>query len=122
MITETREIYKCDHCKKVYQIKSACEKHELRCKKNPDNLKICHGCNFLEKKEVHVNSMYLYGTDHFEKKQMFYCKKVNTYLFPLSIEVTNSQHLQEDIDDGEIPNEPMKKECDHFDNGWNFKN
>ena len=24
--------YKCEHCRKLYQIKSACERHEIRCK------------------------------------------------------------------------------------------
>lgn len=115
MITETREVYKCEHCRKLYQIKSACERHEPKCPKNPDNFKICHGCEFLEKIEVEVNFQDHNGSDHFVKKKLLHCNKLNKFVYPLSVQNGwNGGYLQEDIGDGEIPNEPMPKECDSF--------
>jgi hypothetical protein len=115
MITETKEVYKCEHCRKLYQIKSACISHEPKCKKNPDNFKICHGCEFLEKKEVEVNFQDHNGYDHFRKKKLLHCNKLNKYVFPLSIENSGyGGYLQEDIGDGDIENEPMPKKCESF--------
>ena len=51
MITEVKEIYKCEYCRKIYQVKRFAEAHEVVCKKNPDNNRACFGCEFLEKKE-----------------------------------------------------------------------
>lgn len=115
MKTEIREVYKCDHCKKMYQIKNACISHEPKCKKNPVNYKICHGCDFLEKKEVEVNFQDFNGYDHFLNKKLLYCNKLNKYVYPLSIENSfNGGYLQEDIGDGEVENEPMPSECKSF--------
>lgn len=54
MIIQTKEIYKCEYCRKIYQIKRFAESHEKMCKKNPENNRACFGCNFLQKKEVEV--------------------------------------------------------------------
>lgn len=52
MITQTKEIYKCEHCRKLYQIKRFTELHEKMCNKNPENQRACFTCKFLEKKET----------------------------------------------------------------------
>jgi len=37
MESKTKQVYYCDHCKKHGLVRSAMERHELICKKNPDN-------------------------------------------------------------------------------------
>ena len=49
MKTETKEIYKCEHCNKLYQLKNWCLVHEKACSKNPDNDRACFGCQYLTK-------------------------------------------------------------------------
>jgi len=55
----TKEIYKCDHCNKCYQIKSACERHETLCNKNPNNHRPCFECNKLTKKNIKFLSVMI---------------------------------------------------------------
>lgn len=117
MITETREIYKCEHCRKMYQVKSACIRHELRCDKNPETHRACYGCNFLKEERVDVNfiAMQPYGEDEYtEEKKILFCSKLNVYKYPPKIEHSlRGAYLQEDIGDGEVANEPMPKDCPH---------
>jgi hypothetical protein len=109
MITETREIYKCEHCRKVYQIKRFAIEHEPKCKKNPANKQKClEGCQYLDKKEV----TYLwdaYDGQHESKKEILFCSKLNQGVYPYWV----SGLLQDDIED-EIPNEVMPKKCHYF--------
>jgi len=111
MIIETREIYKCDHCRKVYQIKSACIKHEHKCKKNKANhIRCFDGCIYLVKKETEVTHFDYNGHDHQEKKSLLYCESKKIFLYPYWF---NNPVLQEDIKD-EVDNVQMPKECDKF--------
>lgn len=76
---------------------------------------MCHGCDFLNKVEVEVNFQDHNGHDKFEKKKILHCSKLKKYVYPLSVENGYmGGYYQEDIGDGEIPNEPMPKECDSF--------
>jgi len=52
MKTEYKEIYKCDYCNKLYQIKSYAIKHEKICQKNPINYRPCLSCEYLIKKTI----------------------------------------------------------------------
>jgi hypothetical protein len=49
MTQEELTIYRCGHCRKMYQMKYACERHERRCWKNPANQYACFDCVFLNK-------------------------------------------------------------------------
>lgn len=87
MITETREIYKCEYCRKVYQIKRFAEWHEQACKKNPENKRACFGCNFLVKKEITLyadNPMT--GGDIEYKRELLFCNKKQVYVHPPIVE------------------------------------
>jgi hypothetical protein len=44
---KTITAYKCSYCKKVYQIKVLCEKHEPICYSNPIT-RSCAGCAYLK--------------------------------------------------------------------------
>lgn len=110
MKIETREIYRCDHCKKIYLRKKACIDHEPKCKKNPINFQKClDGCSHLCKKTI----TYYYDAYNGEcegEKELLYCSAKKEFVYPFW--VGNPLH-PEDMED-EIPNEVMPSECDHF--------
>ena len=110
MKTETKEIYKCDYCNKLYQIKKYAINHEPRCKKNPANKQRClEGCTWLIEKEV----KYLWENTYVSeviKKDILFCEKKNKYVYPFWV---NNPILQEDII-GEIANDIMPSECKSF--------
>ncbi len=108
MKTETREIYRCEYCKKVYLIKKACEIHETRCTKNPENFRACFGCYNTIKKEVTIYYDH-YDGEHEYQRELLYCKAKDIFIYPPIIE-----HKGNAIDLGDKINEPMPKECDKF--------
>lgn len=108
MIIETKEIYKCEHCNKLYQRKWLCEKHELICTKNPENKRACFGCNNLKK----VDQAIFFDTWNGEgssRVKICFCKKLNQFVYPPKVEIKNNM-----IDLGDVSNEPMPKECSSF--------
>ncbi len=113
MITETREIYKCEHCRKLYQRKNACEKHEKGCGHNPDNWRACHECLELGKRNVEIYQADPNGTDTANRRvNILHCRKRCVYIYPPQVEAKKNWFDQEDINDGNTPNEPMPKECE----------
>lgn len=58
MITSIIECYKCEYCRKFYQIKRFAENHEKSCKKNPANDRACFGCKYLNKKDIEYDSSH----------------------------------------------------------------
>jgi len=112
MKTEIKEIYKCDHCNKLYQIKSFAIKHEERCSKNPENFRACFGCEHLGKKDAKVHTGY---DDYFscepiyEFKTLLFCSKKNTFLYPPISE--HKGNVYSEFDDDSQQNNPMPKEC-----------
>jgi hypothetical protein len=107
MKTETKEVYKCDFCKKMYQRKNACANHEVSCSKNPENNRACFGCPHLVKKTTQI---YIDGYDGFETEQdieLLFCEAKDIFLYPPKVEIKkNSYDLGDDL------NEPMPKECE----------
>lgn len=122
MKTEIREIYKCDFCKKVYQIKRFAIYHESICGKNPNNHRPCHSCTHLIKKEVLIYSgmdNYNDGEPWNQKKDFLFCNKKQIFLYTPKSEVKgNFKHIDEHGNNFE--NHPMPKICDDFTNGWDF--
>jgi len=105
MIIETKEIYKCKHCRKLYQRKYACEKHENKCNRNPINASKClEGCMNLTKLEVeYIDQIYINGfiDDITKTKNILYCIEKKEGVCPRWVEPL-------DID---VPNNVMPKEC-----------
>ena len=110
MKSQIKEIYKCDHCNKLYQIKNRCAYHELICYKNPANNRACFGCNHLIKKSETIYYDTVYGESE-RKVDLLYCTKLNHYLYPPKIE-----HKGKWYDTSDIENKAMPKECEHFSN------
>ena len=109
-------VYHCDHCKKKMFRKHAMEKHEKWCASNPDNNKACSGCCFLQETTIEVD----YGDNYFnepvlKKVKAFRCTKLDKLLYPLKVEARGlDKKFPETFDE----QEPMPKECEHFDLIW----
>jgi len=108
MKTETREIYKCDHCRKLYQIKKACEAHELGCKKRPDYIRPCHNCAVLKKKDEVIFAGYgdEYGNEVEIVVNVLFCKVKDCFIYPPSVACKGNA-----FEMGEKLNIEMPKEC-----------
>ena len=106
MITETREVYKCEHCRKMYQKKHFCEKHEPRCNENPVNDRPCFSCKHLEKVETLAIGFHYDGSDYEYKANVLRCSLKDTCLIP-PIANHRGNHLDL-IED----NEDMPLTCD----------
>ncbi len=115
MKTEVKEIYKCDHCNKLYQRKNACIDHEKVCVRNPKNDRACFSCNHMVKKEMtHVVDTYIGEQE--EDVSVCYCPKLKKALYPPKVEHKgNAFECLSHADYGEVPNEPMPVECDKRD-------
>jgi hypothetical protein len=83
-VKENVTIYECDFCKKNYRVKTACEKHENFCYKNPTNTPKCSGCNHLEEyqKEIWYDT---FGGERMMKRKAFRCKAQGIGLYPLKV-------------------------------------
>lgn len=103
-------LYKCDFCGKEYKRKHACITHEERCGSNPKNDRACFNCDNIHKTKVSIYFENGYG-EWEEDREILYCDEVKTFLYPPSVERKGNSFLQEDINDGEIENNPMPKEC-----------
>lgn len=107
MKVETKEIYKCDFCRKLYQVKTACENHEVSCSENPDNERACFGCEFLTKKENTIYEDSPMGGEYKFTRQLLYCNKKEIFVYPPKVE-----HKGNAIDLGDETNEPMPRQCE----------
>lgn len=112
MKVETREIYKCEYCNKLYQIKRFAEAHETSCHRNPNNYRKClDNCQNLIKKTATYHFDTYCGEDS-RKVELFYCTKKESFLYPPKVE-----HGKKWFDLGDELNEPMPKECKVYDDG-----
>jgi len=112
MKVETKEIYKCEHCRKLYQIKNACIKHEIECRKNPDNFRACFGCIHMDKKDVGIFSDTFQGEIE-TKRMVLYCKKLESFMYPPKIERSKEWYETDPIE-----NNPMPRTCEHRDDDY----
>jgi len=87
MKIEIREIYKCEYCRKVYQIKPHCLKHELSCKKRPDYLRPCHNCKILKKVKETIWAGYgdECGNECERVVEVLFCEKLDSFIHPPSV-------------------------------------
>jgi hypothetical protein len=111
MKTETKEIYKCDHCNKLYQRKLVCQKHELSCKKSPDYLRPCHSCKILKKQRETIWAGYgdIYGNELERVVEVLFCEKLDCFIHPPSVAAKGNA-----FDMGGKENIEMPKECEFY--------
>jgi len=118
MKTETREVYKCDYCNKMYQRKHSAIYHESICGKNPANHRPCHMCVHICKKETFIYS----GSDNYynsepinAKVEFLFCNAKQIFLYTPKNEARgNYKHIDENGNNFE--NNPMPKTCADFSN------
>jgi len=106
MKIETREVYKCEFCNKLYQIKGYCEKHEVVCTHNPNNQRDCFNCGYIEKRK---HTIY-FDTGYGESKrvvEILYCDKIKSFLYPPKVE-----HKGNAYELGDELNDPMPMNCE----------
>jgi len=108
MKVKIQTTYNCDYCNKLYLRKGAAETHEIRCKKNPENLRPCFGCVHLKMVTENLNQgLNYYGVSEREVN-ILRCTKREHYLHtPLNEHKGNAYDMG-----GE--NLPMPKSCDDF--------
>lgn len=117
IIKENITVYICQHCKKRYFKKHACEKHETLCYSNPENFRACTGCEHLQEIDAE------YWMDTFDggravKTKGFRCTKLEKELYPFKVE---RKGLVEKYPESFEGVEPMPKRCDlhsDFTNPW----
>lgn len=109
MIIQTKKIYKCEHCKKLYQRRHACEKHEKHCWQNPENDRACLNCVHLRKERVTIEEGH---PDHpYEVNfDAFYCGIIASFVYTPKTEVKGNAFDEELLGEANIP---MLKECEH---------
>lgn len=109
MKIETKEIYKCDFCKKLYQVKRFAEQHERVCFSNPQNLRPCNNCEHLVKKSTTITTNYNYdGSEQNRNLNLFYCNSKKSFLYTPKNEIKNNQFELEES------NIPMPKICEIY--------
>ena len=107
MKSETIEVFRCDHCRKIYQRKALAIQHEKLCKKNPINQRICFGCPMLTKKETFVYYDHPNGSESKRRVELLYCEYKETFLY------TPQNHIKQNFFElGDEENNPMPTECD----------
>ncbi len=109
MKIETKEIYKCEFCNKLYQLKHFAAKHEQLCTKNPENKRACFGCSHLEKKQTTIYHDSPLGGENEQQVHILFCNKKQIYLYPPRVQVKQNMY-----DLGNDSNEPMPKVCSDF--------
>lgn len=103
MIIKHTTTYRCEHCRRLFEQRAAAERHEDRCKKNPDNFRKCFSCVYLSLTQatsiedgIGVNT--------------FFCRKNAVYLHT---PINKKKGRIYDIEEGESVCMPV--ECDDFD-------
>lgn len=124
---ENVTIYKCDFCSKELKRKYAMEKHEKQCNCNPVNLRPClNNCHHLERKPVVLGigrEDYFSGEEITKEYNGFFCSLKNEYLVHPKAEHKNEFIKSEptyDINDFEIFQKSMPKNCSEYENKFNF--
>jgi len=101
-------IYKCEHCRKIYQRERFAKLHPAKCRKNPCNISACSsGCKYLTstKEDVLVSNMH---GERYEELRLLRCSKQHIYIKPIwsTGEIANLCEPVETM--------PKKGECEYF--------
>lgn len=114
MKTKVRTVHQCDHCNRKMFVKSAMEKHEKWCSKNPANFTACSGCVFLKETTIEYTAFYHnpYGETEVEKTaKSFKCEKLDKVLYPRIVQRKRLNTKYPETFEGQ---EPMPVNCEHM--------
>ena len=116
-------VYYCDYCNKHGLSASSMTVHERKCMSNPENIRACLNCIFLEEVEIPYTREYGNGVDdtNYEDKVAtgFKCLKLNKYIYHVRAEVKDLHKKWPETFKGQ---EPMPKECEHTYNTFDYWN
>jgi hypothetical protein len=119
-VTENVTVYKCGHCKKKLFIKGAMLRHETNCSYNPANFAKCSGCRHLSEIKIPytVNGYNgYYETEQDREAKGFFCTKLSKKLYPFKVVKKGLLgKYPETFEDQEL----MPKECDSYDDSFDF--
>ena len=118
-IKENVTVYQCEHCKRKMFVKSAMERHEKYCEKNPDNFKACSVCKYIKSARIE----YYTENDEARVANGFKCTKLNRILYPTKAERKGLPEKYPETFEGQYP---MPNECEHFedlygDEWWDYE-
>lgn len=105
---ENVTLYKCDFCKKTLQVRSAMERHEKGCGRNPANFSGCYvGCK-------HLKIIKEYCSDPTSERDVIkvpYCEKLKQKMYSCGAERRGllTKYPEDFIDSVRMP-----AECEHF--------
>jgi len=101
MIVRKMTVYRCEHCRRLFEKRPAAVKHEDRCKKNPDNFRNCFSCKNLIKTKASL-------VDDGREVETLFCNARKVFLHtPINVKKGRI------YDTGEL-SYPMPIECDLF--------
>jgi hypothetical protein len=105
MKIETREVYKCEYCNKMYQRKFLCERHEVACKERPDYMRPCHTCKNVQKKRETILAGYgdMHGREVERTVDVLFCSKLDCFIHPPSVAAKGNAFDMGDKDNIEMP-------------------
>ena len=112
-------VYSCEFCKRKMFVKHAMVKHEHLCNSNPENLRACVGCQYLENTtvEYYIAVRDTSGDLDEVRKETngFRCKKLEKMLYPFKAEKKGLIEKYPETFEGQ---EPMPKTCEHYKNEY----
>lgn len=118
MIEETRTVYFCSYCKKMYKSKRWCLYHEKICYKNDNNKDYCYDCTHCD--EVTIYNEY-YGSE--VSQNSLFCSAKNVYLLNKKAVLRGyDKKYKEQYEN--YKSQPMiknKNDCEHYENESIYK-
>ena len=106
-------VYKCDHCSKKLFRKQAMAAHELRCSKNPENIRACFGCANLERVDIEFETTVQTYDYELRKGSCFRCRAKNIFMHPPKLEYNEKGvPVYTEFEGEEIEQEKMPLLCE----------
>ena len=105
-------VYKCDHCSKKLFRKHSMAAHELRCSRNPENIRSCFRCMHLKSVDMRYESVVQTYNDDLKDGTCFKCKVKEIFMHPPKLEY-NEKGVPEytEFEGEEIEQERMPMTC-----------
>ena len=105
-------VYKCDHCSKKLFRKHAMAAHEIRCSKNPENIRACFTCIHLKSVEMRYEGNLPTYHEELRDGTCFKCTKKDIFLYPPKLEYNeNGVPGYTEFEGEEIEQEKMPITC-----------
>lgn len=115
-IKENVTLYICEHCNKKYQVKKACEKHEIYCFKAPDNYHKCfqHCKHLIKEVEIYDIGNHYDGSEFYQKRCGFKCAVTGQYMYSFIAERTDNIPVYNEYIEESREYIRMPLECDLY--------